>query len=93
MLASSVDLSRETSPTEDGVPPAEEATEATEANAGVGDEGEDQGVDPSQPGIYTEHVFTDPLGVEPNDSSQSDTKYFISLLHGILSIQMTKIGI
>lgn len=72
---SSVDLSRETSPTEDGVPPAEEATEATEANAGVGDE-EDQGADPNQPGIYTEHVFTDPLGVEPNASSQIDTKYF-----------------
>lgn len=47
----------------------------------MGDEGEDQGVDPSQPGIYTEHVFTDPLGVEPDDSSQNDTKYFISLLH------------
>ncbi|XP_029692725.1 C-Jun-amino-terminal kinase-interacting protein 4-like isoform X6 [Takifugu rubripes] len=73
-VSASVDLSRETSPTEDGVPPAEEATEATEANAGVGDEGEDQGADPSQPGIYTEHVFTDPLGVEPNDSSQIDTK-------------------
>lgn len=46
----------------------------------MGDEGEEQGVDPSQPGIYTEHVFTDPLGVEPDDSSQIDTKYFISLL-------------
>lgn len=81
---SSVDLSRETSPTEDGVPPAEEATEATEANAGVGDEGEeDQGVDQNQPGIYTEHVFTDPLGVEPNASSQIDTKYlfFFTFTH------------
>uniref|UniRef100_A0A3B5MM22 C-Jun-amino-terminal kinase-interacting protein 4 n=1 Tax=Xiphophorus couchianus TaxID=32473 RepID=A0A3B5MM22_9TELE len=66
----SVELSRETSPTEDGVPTAEEATEATEANAGVGEEGEeDQGADPNQPGIYTEHVFTDPLGVGPTDSS------------------------
>lgn len=62
-------MSRETSPREDGVPTAEEATEATEANAGVGEEGEeDQGADPNQPGIYTEHVFTDPLGVGPTDS-------------------------
>uniref|UniRef100_A0A8C7MRC1 C-Jun-amino-terminal kinase-interacting protein 4 n=1 Tax=Oncorhynchus kisutch TaxID=8019 RepID=A0A8C7MRC1_ONCKI len=44
------------SPAEDGVPTAEEATEATE-------EGEEsQGLVVSQPGIYTEHVFTDPLG-------------------------------
>uniref|UniRef100_A0A673APM0 C-Jun-amino-terminal kinase-interacting protein 4 n=1 Tax=Sphaeramia orbicularis TaxID=375764 RepID=A0A673APM0_9TELE len=66
----SVELSRETSPAEDGVPTAEEATEATEANAGVGEDGEEgQGMDQNQPGIYTEHVFTDPLGVGPTDSS------------------------
>ncbi|XP_028267014.1 sperm associated antigen 9a isoform X2 [Parambassis ranga] len=71
----SVPLSRETSPTEDGVPTAEEATEATEANAGVGEEGEeDQEADPNQPGIYTEHVFTDPLGVGPTDSSPSESQ-------------------
>ncbi|XP_076607888.1 sperm associated antigen 9a isoform X6 [Chaetodon auriga] len=71
----SVELSRESSPAEDGVPTAEEATEATEANAGVGEEGEeDQGVDPNQPGIYTEHVFTDPLGVGPTDSPPADTQ-------------------
>uniref|UniRef100_A0A673AN38 Sperm associated antigen 9a n=1 Tax=Sphaeramia orbicularis TaxID=375764 RepID=A0A673AN38_9TELE len=65
-----VELSRETSPAEDGVPTAEEATEATEANAGVGEDGEEgQGMDQNQPGIYTEHVFTDPLGVGPTDSS------------------------
>lgn len=69
---STVELSREASPAEDGVPMAEEATEATEANAGVGEEGEDQGVDPNQPGIYTEHVFTDPLGVGPSDASLAD---------------------
>uniref|UniRef100_A0A671V024 Sperm associated antigen 9a n=1 Tax=Sparus aurata TaxID=8175 RepID=A0A671V024_SPAAU len=70
----SVELSRETSPLEDAVPTAEEATEATEANAGVGEDGqEDQGVDSNQPGIYTEHVFTDPLGVGPTDSP-SDTQ-------------------
>lgn len=68
-----VELSRETSPAEDGVPTAEEATEATEANAGVGEEGEeDQGADLNQPGIYTEHVFTDPLGVGPTDASPAD---------------------
>ncbi|XP_055008862.1 LOW QUALITY PROTEIN: sperm associated antigen 9a [Boleophthalmus pectinirostris] len=62
-VSTSVELSRETSPTEDT---AEEATEATEANAGVGEEeGEgQQGAEQSQPGIYTEHVFTDPLGME-----------------------------
>ncbi|XP_078140598.1 sperm associated antigen 9a isoform X5 [Centroberyx gerrardi] len=74
-VSGSVELSRETSPAEDGVPTAEEATEATEANAGVGEEGEEgQGVDQSQPGIYTEHVFTDPLGVGPTDSSTADTQ-------------------
>ncbi|KAM8843811.1 sperm associated antigen 9a isoform 2-T2 [Spinachia spinachia] len=68
-ISSSVELSREASPAEGGVPAAEEATEATEANAGVGDEGEeDQGAGPNQPGIYTEHVFTDPLGAGPTDS-------------------------
>lgn len=83
MLGSLVEVSRETSPTEEGVPPAEEATEATEANAGVGDEEGDPGLDLSQPGIYTEHVFTDPLGVEPSDPSQSASKYlfFFFVLH------------
>ncbi|XP_051774747.1 C-Jun-amino-terminal kinase-interacting protein 4-like isoform X3 [Erpetoichthys calabaricus] len=45
---------------DDGVATAEEATEATEANSGSVDDV----VDISQPGIYTEHVFTDPLGVQ-----------------------------
>ncbi|XP_069380570.1 sperm associated antigen 9a isoform X10 [Paralichthys olivaceus] len=74
-ISGSVELSRESSPAEDGIPPAEEATEATEANAGVGEEGEeDQGAEQNQPGIYTEHVFTDPLGVGPTDSSPTDTQ-------------------
>uniref|UniRef100_A0A8C9YDY5 Sperm associated antigen 9a n=1 Tax=Sander lucioperca TaxID=283035 RepID=A0A8C9YDY5_SANLU len=65
----------ENSPAEDGVPAAEEATEATEATAGVGEEGEeDQGADQNQPGIYTEHVFTDPLGVGPTDSPSADAQ-------------------
>ena len=70
-----VELSRETSPAEDGVPAAEEATEATEANTGVGEEGEEeQEADQNQPGIYTEHVFTDPLGVGPTDSPSADSQ-------------------
>ncbi|XP_053095193.1 sperm associated antigen 9a isoform X3 [Pangasianodon hypophthalmus] len=58
-----VELSREPSPSEDGVPTAEEATEATE------EEEEAPGTETSQPGIYTEHVFTDPLGAQPTESS------------------------
>ncbi|XP_063759518.1 sperm associated antigen 9a isoform X3 [Eleginops maclovinus] len=74
-ISSSVELSRETSPAEDGVPAAEEATEATEANAGVGEEGEEEPeAEENQPGIYTEHVFTDPLGVGPSDSLSADTQ-------------------
>ncbi|XP_074117889.1 C-Jun-amino-terminal kinase-interacting protein 4 isoform X1 [Sminthopsis crassicaudata] len=42
------------------IPTAEEATEATEGNAGSGEDI----VDLTQPGVYTEHVFTDPLGVQ-----------------------------
>uniref|UniRef100_A0A669BR89 C-Jun-amino-terminal kinase-interacting protein 4 n=1 Tax=Oreochromis niloticus TaxID=8128 RepID=A0A669BR89_ORENI len=80
-------LSRETSPAEDGVPTAEEATEATEANAGVGEEGEeDQGADQNQPGIYTEHVFTDPLGVEPTDSSVAESQSFPLLDFPVFSL-------
>ncbi|XP_024862928.1 sperm associated antigen 9a [Kryptolebias marmoratus] len=74
-VSGSVELSREASPAEDGVPTAEEATEATEANAGVGEDGEeDQGAYPNQPGIYTEHVFTDPLGVGPTDSCPAEAQ-------------------
>ncbi|XP_041076813.1 C-Jun-amino-terminal kinase-interacting protein 4-like isoform X3 [Polyodon spathula] len=51
--------------TDDGVLTAEEATEATEANAESGDDA----ADTSQPGIYTEHVFTDPLGVQNTSES------------------------
>jgi len=38
--------------------PAEEATEATETSAGPADHRE------SLRGVYTEHVFTDPLGAK-----------------------------
>ncbi|XP_045155874.1 C-Jun-amino-terminal kinase-interacting protein 4 isoform X4 [Echinops telfairi] len=61
-----------TSPTTNGAspvmekPPAEEATEATEGNGGPAEDA----VDISQTGVYTEHVFTDPLGVQiPEDLS------------------------
>ncbi|XP_061555902.1 sperm associated antigen 9a isoform X1 [Phycodurus eques] len=65
---STAELSRQTSRAE--VPTAEEATEATEANAGGSEEGEeDHGPEQNQPGIYTEHVFTDPLGVRPDETS------------------------
>lgn len=47
-----------------GVAAAEEAMEATEnSNATPAEEG--------QPGIYTEHVFTDPLGVQNNRDALS----------------------
>ncbi|KAM3921960.1 C-Jun-amino-terminal kinase-interacting protein 4 isoform 3-T3 [Leptodactylus fuscus] len=45
---------------DDNVPTAEEATEATEA----GDSPTEDVADITQAGIYTEHVFTDPLGVQ-----------------------------
>ncbi|DBA13630.1 TPA: hypothetical protein GDO54_018443 [Pyxicephalus adspersus] len=44
---------------DDNVPTAEEATEATEVGDGTTDDVAD-----IQAGIYTEHVFTDPLGVQ-----------------------------
>uniref|UniRef100_A0A8C7FEE3 Sperm associated antigen 9 n=1 Tax=Oncorhynchus kisutch TaxID=8019 RepID=A0A8C7FEE3_ONCKI len=50
---------------------AEEATEATEASAGpVGPEH-----DLSQRGVYTEHVFTDPLGVQSTSPGKSPANY------------------
>ncbi|TKC50569.1 hypothetical protein EI555_011502, partial [Monodon monoceros] len=56
----------ENSEVDENVPTAEEATEATEGNAGSAEET----VDISQTGVYTEHVFTDPLGVQiPEDLS------------------------
>eukprot|EP00069_Balaena_mysticetus_P010196 bmy_06702T0 len=56
----------ENSEVDENVPTAEEATEATEGNAGSAEDT----VDISQTGVYTEHVFTDPLGVQiPEDLS------------------------
>uniref|UniRef100_A0A8C2AY39 Sperm associated antigen 9 n=1 Tax=Cyprinus carpio TaxID=7962 RepID=A0A8C2AY39_CYPCA len=45
----------------DTVTAAEEALEATESSSNTP-------ADESQPGIYTEHVFTDPLGVQKRDT-------------------------
>lgn len=56
----------ESSEIDENVPTAEEATEATEGNAGSAEDN----TDVSQTGVYTEHVFTDPLGVQiPEDLS------------------------
>ncbi|KAM9296617.1 C-Jun-amino-terminal kinase-interacting protein 4 [Gastrophryne carolinensis] len=54
------DLDSTSTELDDNVPTAEEATEATE----VGEGSTDDVADITQPGIYTEHVFTDPLGVQ-----------------------------
>ncbi|XP_013374737.1 PREDICTED: C-Jun-amino-terminal kinase-interacting protein 4 isoform X8 [Chinchilla lanigera] len=60
------EMEAEHSEADESVPTAEEATEATEGNAGSAEDA----VDVSQPGVYTEHVFTDPLGVQiPEDLS------------------------
>lgn len=60
------EMEAENSEVDENVPTAEEATEATEGNAGSTEDA----VDISQPGVYTEHVFTDPLGVQiPEDLS------------------------
>nr|XP_055031592.1 C-Jun-amino-terminal kinase-interacting protein 4 isoform X2 [Misgurnus anguillicaudatus] len=50
---------------QDAVTAAEEALEATESNSNTPAE-------ESQPGIYTEHVFTDPLGVQHSRDTPSN---------------------
>ncbi|XP_038848235.1 C-Jun-amino-terminal kinase-interacting protein 4-like isoform X1 [Salvelinus namaycush] len=50
---------------------AEEATEATEASAGPADPEHDL----SQRAVYTEHVFTDPLGVQSTSPGKSPANY------------------
>nr|XP_027327065.1 C-Jun-amino-terminal kinase-interacting protein 4 isoform X7 [Anas platyrhynchos] len=54
------DTATESNSADDNIPTAEEATEATEVNAGTGEDP----ADITQTGVYTEHVFTDPLGVQ-----------------------------
>ncbi|KAM4672884.1 C-Jun-amino-terminal kinase-interacting protein 4 isoform 1-T1 [Amazona ochrocephala] len=53
------DTATESNSVDENIPTAEEATEATEVNAGTEDT-----ADIAQTGVYTEHVFTDPLGVQ-----------------------------
>ncbi|KAM6376705.1 C-Jun-amino-terminal kinase-interacting protein 4 isoform 1-T1 [Pluvialis apricaria] len=54
------DIATESNSVDENIPTAEEATEATEVNAGTGEDA----ADIAQTGVYTEHVFTDPLGVQ-----------------------------
>ncbi|XP_059684345.1 C-Jun-amino-terminal kinase-interacting protein 4 isoform X2 [Gavia stellata] len=54
------DVATESNSVDENIPTAEEATEATEVNAGTGEDT----ADIAQTGVYTEHVFTDPLGVQ-----------------------------
>nr|XP_030143406.1 C-Jun-amino-terminal kinase-interacting protein 4 isoform X2 [Taeniopygia guttata] len=54
------DIAAENNLVDENIPTAEEATEATEVNAGTGEDT----ADIAQTGVYTEHVFTDPLGVQ-----------------------------
>ncbi|RLV99197.1 hypothetical protein DV515_00009891 [Chloebia gouldiae] len=59
-IASVPDIAAENNLVDENIPTAEEATEATEVNAGTGEDT----ADIAQTGVYTEHVFTDPLGVQ-----------------------------
>ncbi|XP_065504237.1 C-Jun-amino-terminal kinase-interacting protein 4 isoform X1 [Caloenas nicobarica] len=54
------DIATESNSVDENIPTAEEATEATEVSAGTGEDT----ADIAQTGVYTEHVFTDPLGVQ-----------------------------
>ncbi|KAK2528533.1 Spag9 [Columba guinea] len=54
------DTATESNSVDENIPTAEEATEATEVSAGAGEDT----ADIAQTGVYTEHVFTDPLGVQ-----------------------------
>ncbi|KAL7989494.1 hypothetical protein Chor_012160 [Crotalus horridus] len=59
-IASVPDIAAENDAVDEHIQTAEEATEATEVSAGLGEEV----ADIAQSGVYTEHVFTDPLGVQ-----------------------------
>ncbi|XP_064323445.1 C-Jun-amino-terminal kinase-interacting protein 4 isoform X3 [Phalacrocorax carbo] len=60
MIDKQSDIATESNAVDENIPTAEEATEATEVNAGTGEDT----ADIAQTGVYTEHVFTDPLGVQ-----------------------------
>lgn len=79
------DIAAEDDAVYENIQTAEEATEATEVNAGSGEEI----VDVAQTGVYTEHVFTDPLGVQDTveDSTAYPPRYmpiiFINRVYGL----------
>ncbi|XP_015671190.1 C-Jun-amino-terminal kinase-interacting protein 4 isoform X2 [Protobothrops mucrosquamatus] len=72
------DITAENDAVDEHIQTAEEATEATEVSAGLGEEV----ADIAQSGVYTEHVFTDPLGVQdtvegsPAFQSSSESELF-----------------
>ncbi|XP_071308936.1 C-Jun-amino-terminal kinase-interacting protein 4 isoform X3 [Agelaius tricolor] len=72
------DIAAENNSVDENIPTAEEATEATEVNAGTGEDT----ADIAQTGVYTEHVFTDPLGVQHTTEASPvyQPKYLVSSL-------------
>ncbi|KAL2297745.1 hypothetical protein Nmel_016308 [Mimus melanotis] len=71
------DIATENNSVDENIPTAEEATEATEVNAGTGEDT----ADIAQTGVYTEHVFTDPLGVQHTTEASPvyQPKYLVSV--------------
>lgn len=74
----SIDAATESNSVDENIPTAEEATEATEVNAGTGEDT----ADIAQTGVYTEHVFTDPLGVQNTTEASPvyQPRYIVSIL-------------
>ncbi|KAM4890413.1 C-Jun-amino-terminal kinase-interacting protein 4 isoform 3-T3 [Sylvia borin] len=71
------DITTENNSVDENIPTAEEATEATEVSAGTGEDT----ADIAQTGVYTEHVFTDPLGVQHTTEASPvyQPKYLVSV--------------
>ncbi|KAM7001881.1 C-Jun-amino-terminal kinase-interacting protein 4 isoform 1-T1 [Passerculus sandwichensis] len=79
------DIAAENNSVDENIPTAEEATEATEVNAGTGEDT----ADIAQTGVYTEHVFTDPLGVQHTTEASPvyQPKYLVS---GLIPLKITE---
>ncbi|XP_063031871.1 C-Jun-amino-terminal kinase-interacting protein 4 isoform X3 [Melospiza melodia melodia] len=79
------DIAAENNSVDENIPTAEEATEATEVNAGTGEDT----ADIAQTGVYTEHVFTDPLGVQHTTEASPvyQPKY---LVPGLIPLKITE---
>ncbi|XP_038012789.1 C-Jun-amino-terminal kinase-interacting protein 4 isoform X4 [Motacilla alba alba] len=79
------DIAAENNSVDENIPTAEEATEATEVNAGTGEDT----ADIAQTGVYTEHVFTDPLGVQNTTEASPvyQPKYLVS---GLIPLKITE---